>query len=168
MAVTKSKRIFYLNALRALAILAVIAVHVYAVTRAHVLMDFATGPSLRWLFSQFTGNNLRIGVDLFLMLSGALSLGRVWDIKTFLGKRIPRIVAPFLFWGFTLSLLLVVLSFYYPDALHSIKLYTINTFDIPSFLDYLYKSYLAKNVGFRPYWFFWMILGIYLIMPIFK
>ena len=59
-------------------------------------------------------------------------------------------------------------TFYYPDALHSIKLYTINTFDIPSFLDYLYKSYLAKNVGFRPYWFFWMILGIYLIMPIFK
>ena len=91
MAVSKSKRIFYLDALRAVAILTVIAVHVYAVTRVQVMADFATGPSLRWLFSQFTGNNLRIGVDLFLMLAGALSLGREWSIKEFLGKRIPRL-----------------------------------------------------------------------------
>ena len=83
MAVSKSKRIFYLDALRAVAILTVIAVHVYAVTRVQVMADFATGPSLRWLFSQFTGNNLRIGVDLFLMLAGALSLGREWSIKEF-------------------------------------------------------------------------------------
>ena len=27
---------------------------------------------------------------------------------------------------------------------------------------------MAENVGFRPYWFFWMILGTYLIMPIFN
>ena len=41
MAKTKSKRIFYLDALRAVAILTVIAVHVYAVTRVQVMADFA-------------------------------------------------------------------------------------------------------------------------------
>ena len=30
------------------------------------------------------------------MLSGALSLGRQWNIKSFLSKRLPRIVYPFL------------------------------------------------------------------------
>ena len=27
---------------------------------------------------------------------------------------------------------------------------------------------MAKSIGFAPYWFFWMILGTYLIMPIFN
>lgn len=88
MAISKSKRIFYLDALRAVAILTVIAVHVYAVTRNHALPGLENGLTLRFLVSQFTGNNLRIGVDLFLMLAGALSLGREWTIKDFLGKRI--------------------------------------------------------------------------------
>ena len=113
MAISKSKRIFYLDALRAVAILTVIAVHVYAVTRVQVMADFATGPSLRWLFSQFTGNNLRIGVDLFLMLAGALSLGREWSIKEFLGKRIPRIVEPFVFWGLVTGAIAVIISYYF-------------------------------------------------------
>lgn len=43
------------------------------------------------------------------MLSGALLLGRVWDIKSFLGKRIPRIVLPFVFWGLILTFLLILI-----------------------------------------------------------
>ncbi len=164
----KKKRIFYFDCLRALAIISVILYHIVSKAGYIIYPDYAVIPSFNWVMTDVLATCFRCGVDLFLMLSGALSLGRVWDIKTFLGKRIPRIVAPFLFWGFTLSLLLVVISFYYPDALHSIKLYTIKTFDIPSFLDYLCKSYMAENVGFRPYWFFWMILGTYLIMPIFN
>ncbi len=161
MAKTKSKRIFYLDALRAVAILTVIAVHVYAVTRVHVMVDMATGPSLRWLVSQFTGNNLRIGVDLFLMLAGALSLGREWAIKEFLGKRITRIVEPFLFWGLVTGSIAVIISYYF-------KYPFINSFDINSILQFFYGVFMAKSPGFLPYWFFWMILGTYLIMPIFN
>ena len=161
MAVTKSKRIFYLDALRALAILAVIAVHVYAVTRAHVLMDFATGPSLRWLFSQFTGNNLRIGVDLFLMLAGALSLGRDWTVREFLGKRIPRIVWPFIFWGLVMGTIAVVLSYYF-------GYHFIGYFDINSIINFFCGVFMSTSPGFLSYWFFWMILGTYLIMPVFN
>ena len=161
MAVSKSKRIFYLDALRAVAILTVVAVHVYAVTRVHVMADFATGPSLRWMVSQFTGNNLRIGVDLFLMLAGALSLGREWSIREFLGKRIPRIVEPFLFWGLVTGAIAVIVSYYFGYNF-------IYSFDINSILHFFYGVFMAKSPGFLPYWFFWMILGTYLIMPIFN
>lgn len=161
MAETKSKRIFYLDALRAVAILTVIAVHVYAVTRVHVIADMATGPSLRWLVSQFTGNNLRIGVDLFLMLAGALSLGRQWTIKEFLGKRIPRIVEPFVFWGLITGAIGVIASYYFAYPF-------IHSFDANSILYYFYGVFMSTSPGFAPYWFFWMILGTYLIMPIFN
>ena len=161
MSATKSKRIFYFDALRAFAIICVIVVHVYAVTRLHVISQYDTLPSIQWMFSQFLGNSFRIGVDLFLMLAGALSLGRVWDIKSFLSKRIPRIVAPFLFWGFITSIIAILLSYYYGFTF-------ISSFDINSILNFIYGAFMATSPGFAPYWFFWMILGTYLIMPIFN
>ena len=101
------------------------------------------------------------------MLAGALSLGRDWDIKTFLGKRLPRIVIPFLFWGFVLSSLLLIFTVVFPDFywLHD----QIAGFLSPvGFLKTLYLFYMAKAICSAPYWFFWMILGTYLIMPIFN
>ena len=156
----KSKRIFYFDALRALAIFAVIIFHVGISCTKMVSFEYSI-PTLKWLFNDFVVTFFRCGVDIFLMLSGALSLGRVWDIKTFLGKRIPRIVSPFLFWGFVLSLVLVVISLNFPNLIH-----TLDSYNLMGFLNYLYMTYMAKNYGFSPYWFFWMILGTYLIMPI--
>lgn len=155
------KRIFYLDALRAVAILTVIAVHVYAVTRIHVMPGLENGPTLRFLVSQFTGNNLRIGVDLFLMLAGALSLGRQWTIKEFLGKRIPRIVEPFVFWGLITGAIAVVISYCFGYKF-------IFAFDISSILHFFYGVFMSTSPGFLAYWFFWMILGTYLIMPVFN
>ena len=161
MTVTKSKRIFYFDALRALAIICVIVVHVYAVTRTHVMAEYGLIPSFGWFFSQTLGNCFRIGVDLFLMLAGALSLGRVWTIRNFLGKRIPRIVSPFIFWGLILSAVGILLSYYYGFKF-------ISSFDPYSILKFIYGAFMSTSPGFTPYWFFWMILGTYLIMPIFN
>ncbi len=158
---TKSKRIFYFDALRALAIISVILIHIYALIRGYVLSGYGAIPSFEWIFTQFIGNSFRIGVDLFLVLSGALSLGRDWTIKSFLSKRLPRIILPFLFWGIVLSITLISLSYFlnYPY---------IKSFDIMSILTYIYNAFMAKSLGFVPNWFFWMILGTYLIMPIFN
>ncbi|WP_297982833.1 acyltransferase family protein [uncultured Methanobrevibacter sp.] len=158
----KSKRIFYFDALRALAITCVIVVHIYAITRSNVIGEFAIMPSLSWLVMQVMGNPFRIGVDVFLMLSGALSLGRVWDIKTFLGKRIPRIVSPFIFWNAVLITLFVLISYF--TSIHFVK-----SFDIATIGNFYLNAILANHtLGFRANWFFWMILGTYLIMPIFN
>lgn len=161
MTVAKSKRIFYFDALRTLAILSVIIVHVYAVTRIHVMADYGMIPSLRWIFSQIAGNCFRIGVPLFLMLAGALSLGRVWTIRDFLGKRIPRIVGPFVFWSLVTGAIAVIISYYFGFTF-------INSFDQNSILMFFKGVFMATSPGFSPYWFFWMILGTYLIMPIFN
>lgn len=158
----KSKRIFYFDALRALAIISVIIIHVFSRTKGLILDDYSLYPSFNWLISSFSLSFFRIGVPLFLMLSGALSLGRDWEIRTFLGKRIPRIVAPFLFWGVTLSLVVICASYLFGFN-------WIDSYDWYSILNFIYQTLMFYNTPtFAPYWFFWMILGTYLIMPIFN
>ncbi len=156
------KRIFYFDALRTLAIISVIIIHVFSRTQYICIGPYAPIHSLNWLIGAFIDNFFRIGVDLFLMLSGALLLGRVWDIKSFLGKRIPRIVLPFVFWGLILTFLLILIEFLCPSFIH-----LINSFSIETILTFLFDTFSAKSV-FTPYWYFWMILGVYLIMPVFN
>ena len=156
------KRIFYFDALRALAVICVIVIHVYSRTCGLVVSEYPHF-SFSWFMADTMGVCFRIGVDLFLMLSGALSLGRVWDIKSFLGKRIPRIVGPFLFWGFILSVFVILCSYYFPSVVPIVK-----SFDFNTMFKFVVNAYLSKAICFRPYWFFWMILGTYLIMPIFN
>lgn len=157
----KSKRIFYFDALRALAIISVIMIHVFYKTNALAAMGYGTIPTFRWFFADFNLIAFRIGVVLFLMLSGALSLGRDWEIRSFLGKRLPRIVAPFLFWGFFMSLIVIAFSYYF-------NFHWIDSISVYSVLHFIYNAYLYKSPTFLPYWFFWMILGTYFIMPIFN
>ena len=157
----KSKRIFYFDVIRVFAILSVIIFHVFYFTKGLVVSEYPF--SWNWFITDIMGTCFKCGVDLFLMLSGALSLGRVWDIKTFLGKRLPRIISPFLFWGFVLSVMMVIISIHFPNFIN-----VLSTYDLSGFLNYLYNSYMAKNNGFTSFWFFWMILGTYLIMPVFN
>ena len=164
------KRIVYLDYLRALAIITVILFHVGKRMDFAIVMDYAAMPSVNWFINDFLIVCCRCGVDIFLMLSGALSLGRKWDIKSFLGKRIPRIVIPFIFWGAVLCIVIWVLDSYAGINMVFSKYYmgVIHTNGIWSFLDFLSNSLTGHNKWFGPYWFFWMILGTYLIMPIFN
>ncbi len=161
---SKSKRIFYFDALRALAIISVIVFHVFTSTNGIASKEFISAPTISWWINCFLGAN-KIGVDLFLMLSGALSLGRVWDIKSFLAKRLPRITAPFVFWGFVLSAIMFLSALYLPNLFGS-HITLPSSFDLSGFLAYLYDSFMSINKGCTQYWFFWMILGTYLTMPI--
>lgn len=165
----QKKRIIYLDTLRALAIIAVILFHIGKRVGFVTYADFSLIPSFNWFLTDFFSTCCRCGVDIFLMLSGALSLGRDWDIKSFLSKRIPRIVFPFLFWGFVLSAFIAVLCIIFPNFLveiNSLNYTFLQSLDLSSFLVALGNSYLGDNRWFGPYWFFWMILGTYLIMPI--
>ena len=160
----KSKRIFYFDALRALAIISVIVFHVFTTTNGIASKEFVSYPTISWFINCFLGAN-KIGVDIFLMLSGALSLGRVWDIKSFLGKRLPRITAPFLFWGFIITVFMFILLMF-ASGIATSHITPASSFTVNGFLNYLYASYMSINKGCTQYWFFWMILGTYLIMPV--
>ena len=169
---TKKKRIIYLDYLRALAIIAVILFHIFKRVGFMAVPGYSIMPSFSWWITDFLGTCCRCGVDIFLMLSGALSLGRDWDIKSFLGKRIPRIVGPFLFWGILIAILVLLIPVVYPRSLIIFNDFGFTHFEpitgAWTFLWYLRECLLGDNKWFGQYWFFWMILGTYLIMPIFN
>ncbi|WP_296789090.1 acyltransferase [uncultured Methanobrevibacter sp.] len=158
----KSKRIFYFDALRALAIITVIMFHVYLRIGKGASVGWGMPPSPGWIATDLLATIARCGVAIFLMLSGALSLGRVWDIKPFLQKRLPRIAMPFVFWTVVLASLIVLVYYFHPFSMFNY----FHTFDFNTISTFFYNAFMGDTVWFTPYWFFWMILGTYLIMPV--
>ena len=156
----KSEHIFYFDALRVFAILCVVLLHVTGHLAEITNYNLVSIYSLSGIFETFMNNATRIGIDLFLMLSGALLLGRKWEIKEFLFKRIPRITKPFLFWSLVFSLALFLASY----LISSINY--VENFSIFGFFQLFYNTLLYTAPGASVYWFFWLILGVYLVMPI--
>lgn len=136
----KSKRIFYFDEIRALAIFLVILFHVSQhFARASMKYTFF------WSFSSSLKALGYVGVPLFFMISGALLLNREYgNIIDFYKKRISRIAIPFAFW--IIFIVYVLVTF----------------FNKP-----LTFSGICHMVIFDGFvWFFWTILGLYLFMPV--
>lgn len=93
----KDNRIFYLDELRALAILLVLLAH--TIQYFPVNMDYLTSPTL---LSYLTVS--RMGVPLFFMLSGALLIGKEYSLSSFFKKRFKRVLIPAIFWYIILFL----------------------------------------------------------------
>lgn len=136
----KSKRIFYIDEIRALAILFVILIHT-----SNYFTKEATVHSLFWSFSSSLAAFGTIGVPLFFMISGTLLLNRKYDnIMEFYKKRVSRIAIPFAFW--IIFIIYVKIAF----------------FDAPFTFDGICR--IAVYKGFP--WFFWTLLGLYLFTPV--
>ena len=130
------ERIFYYDFLRTFAIIAVIMCHV----------NFYFGPlntPIGILFQQTFNNIGRLGVPIFLMISGALLLNRNYpSLSNYLKRRFTRIIYPFIFW----MILLTLTNFYF----HKPYSYMWNVF--------------IGNPSIA--WYFWTLIGIYLAIPI--
>jgi surface polysaccharide O-acyltransferase-like enzyme len=128
------ERIFYYDFLRAFAIIAVLLCH----------MDIFYGPlntSLQIIIKYALHDIGRIGVPIFLMISGALLLNKDYDLSVFLKKRFTRIIYPFIFW---VTLLVI-------------GLYVFNE----------HSMIIPVIIGdFSVTWYFWTLIGIYLAIPI--
>lgn len=79
---------------------------------------------------------VRYSVPIFLMLSGALLLNRGIEIEFFIKHRLVRIIYPFIFY--------LMLLFFVGLALN---------------------NPISNNI-FSQYWYFWLIIGVYLSIPI--
>jgi len=130
----KKERIFYYDFLRAFAIIAVLLCH----------MDIFYGPlntPLQVIGKYVLHDIGRMGVPIFLMISGALLLNKDYDLSLFLKKRFTRIIYPFIFWV----------------ALLVIGLYIFHE----------YSMIIPVIIGdFSVTWYFWTLIGIYLAIPI--
>ncbi len=82
---------------------------------------------------------VRFGVPVFVMISGALLLNREIELVSFFKKKVKRIIYPFIFFYFLTAFVIVFI-------LNSTHNQVTNIF------------------AFR--WYFWMVLGIYLSLPV--
>ncbi|WP_407454572.1 acyltransferase [Methanobrevibacter sp.] len=89
--ILRKDRIFYLDEVRALAILFVLLAH--TIKNFPVNINYLTSPTL---LSYLTIS--RMGVPLFFMLSGALLIGKDYSLSEFFKKRFSRVLIPAIFW----------------------------------------------------------------------
>ena len=129
-------RIFYLDQIRASAILLVILCHI-----VREYCKIRPAGSLGWSSVAIFIDLGVIGVPLFLMISGALLLNRDYKLGDFLKRRFIRILIPFIFWALIFPICLAM----------------INKKDIFSVVE-LFLS--------NQYWFVWMLIGAYLFLPV--
>ena len=81
--------------------------------------------------------------SIFLMLSGALLLNREYTLSDFFKRRYTRILIPFIFWALLLPIAKMI--FLGEEV---------------SFENYIDLFFLKQ------YWFVWMLIGVYLLIPI--
>ena len=130
----KPKRIFYYDVLRALAIIGIVFCHVSV---SYVSRDI-NSPNL--YISVFFDCFRDFSIPIFVMLSGALLIGKKDTLIKFFKKRLSRLFIPFLFW------VLVYIIF---TSIRS------HGFNLDSALKIFFGT--AGTLGVH-FWFVWMIL----------
>lgn len=131
-----SGRIAYLDYLRVFATFGVILIHVSA--QNWYTTDVRT---VNWQIFNVYDSLVRWPVPVFVMISGAVFLGREWNIKTIFSKHILRLTTAFLFWGLIYAL----------------------------FKDLGIANVIRNVIAGHPHmWFIPMIIGLYIGIPIFQ
>lgn len=120
-----------------------------------------------FLTGVFTGSLFRPCVPLFVMMTAVLLLPikPEYTLTGFYRKRIGRIVIPLVFW----SLLLPVLAFLYfnyvnPDTQN--PLISVEGYTTQSLMERLYTFIFNFNFDTLPLWYLYMLIGLYLLMPV--
>ena len=139
----QNERKSYLDVLRIIAIFAVVMIHIsgYYVINPSRMVDFTIGN----IFDSVS----RLGVPLFLMISGALMLdeNKKFDCK----NRILSLLIPMLVWSFLYALIYSVIL-------------PIKNNEAINFYDF-FASFIKGPFHF---WYMWVIIGLYLITPILR
>ena len=166
MTIQSQKRIIWLDVLRLVALLMVIAGHSVDMYNATPQDDPMNG-----FWGAFIGSLMRPSVPLFAMMTGLLLLPVRESAGDFYRRRIPRVLVPMVIWSAiyylvpwltgVLGMDLSVVSILYPfefspsqdfgDALHNIAM-----------IPFAFNGYTTHM------WYIYMLVGLYLIMPFFS
>ena len=117
-----------------------------------------------FLTAVFSGSLVRPCVPLFVMMTGVLLFPVRMDMIAFYKKRIGRIIIPLIFW----SMLLPILFFVYLNYIHPATQNMAITGDHTwrGMGTKLYTFIFNFNFDTTPLWYFYMLIGIYFIIPI--
>ncbi|QKJ30168.1 acyltransferase family protein [Mucilaginibacter mali] len=138
----------WINNLRIIALFAVIMLH----CSSPLLADYIKVPRAQWLAADLYNALTRFAVPVFVMITGALLLGREEDVFVFLKKRLGRVVVPFLFWS-----LVYVAYAYYNEEIP----YTGDTWITVKQVLHQLKYGSSYHL-----WYVYMLIGLYLIIPV--
>ena len=143
----KSNRIFYLDILRVISCLSVVMIHS---SSQYVVKDIG---SLNFWIGNILDGSARIGVPLFVMISGTLMLDKNYQFsKNKLIKHIIRMIIFFVFWS---AIYCIIFSIIEPIFIKHKSVSIIEI--IYSLMD-----------GYYHLWFVYLIIGLYLIVPILR
>ncbi|MGI5862685.1 MAG: acyltransferase [Myxococcales bacterium] len=139
----ESKRLIWADLLRALAVWGTVLIH----SAAPLLERYRTAGPASWWIGNAYDSAVRWCVPLFVMLSGALLLGREQPFGRFLANRFRKAALPFLVWS--------VVYFFWARHFHGRSL---EAGELPRLL-------LSGGVYYH-LWFFSVILALYLLVPL--
>lgn len=160
-----SNRVVWLDFLKVIAVFMMLAVH---------CTDNVT-PAERFepwynVWGSLYGSLLRPAIPLFVMVTGALLLPVRQDARSFYGKRLMRIVIPFVFWSVLYNLFpwfTGVLGLD-PSVIHDFFVWADSS---QSLGDALYRIVMIPFT-FSPFaiqmWYVYVLIGLYLYMPVFS
>ena len=141
------KREDWADALRCVAALWVVMIHVAAVPATHM----ADLPLSWWRWADAYDAACRAAVPVFIMVSGALLLTRTeWDTATFLRRRALKLVPAMLFWSLAY------------DAWATLT--QDRAFSAAASLGHIVNGLNAP--AYPHLWFLWLIAGLYLLAPL--
>ena len=140
-----------MNALRTFAMLLVVLLHV----NANNVMKLLTGTEVTNSSKIVTFISIitRIGVPIFVMLSGRYLLSSVKDcsLKEFYKKRVPRLILP----------LLAAVIIYFP-----IYMIGIEDGTFPNYIKDIFTGFKSNPLCIH-FWYMYMLLILYLLSPLF-
>lgn len=143
-----NSKIQSIDNLRVLATISVIFLHV----SASVALRFTPQKLDVWWVGNIVDGAVRFCVPVFLMISGALLLGREISPLEFFKKRTSRILYPFVFWA-----VLYFIYYWY------IQKPANRPTDFEAIIIWAYE--LAKSGVSYHFWFIYMLLGLYVFVP---
>lgn len=142
------ERCYWADIVRIVAIISVVLVH----ASATAVGWWGRIPTDWWQVSNYYNAAVRIGVPLFIILSGALLLGKNERYSVFFKKRFKRVVVPYFFW----IILFVLFKHYYEK-----DFYHKDFESVKKIFTTLYSGTFYYHLGFLN-----ALLGVYLMVPI--
>jgi len=155
----REKNIAWVDVLRVLAC--------FMVVMAHCCDPFVaqfTNNSVDNMAGIATGSLMRSCVPLFAMITGFLLFPVTMSTTEFYSKRIKKIVIPLIFWSLiTPFLYFAYLSFFETSNPNIV----LSSFTLDATLTKLYIFVFNFSYDTIPLWYLYMLVGLYLVMPIF-
>lgn len=161
MKTTKKEQIVWIDLLKIVACFLVVVAHScdpFVGKTSSNYPEFVSGAIL--------GSLVRSCVPLFVMITGVLLLPIKEDMITFYSKRTKRIIIPFVFWAITIPL------FYYLYFKMGLGTPNVNIdpagYTNDALVNKLYTWIFNFNYDTIPLWYVYMLIGLYLFIPIFS